>query len=138
MTPEILARITLARAERDLSDLARAAVGTASAPASPTERIRAARRSRQLVNEIVDLSVLVAALAGTSWEKIARALSRRDPGTVETEYADAVAEWKAMSREELVAAAAAGAEGLDAWYARHREDYDPAEESPVTDLLNLG
>ncbi|WP_399554063.1 hypothetical protein [Streptomyces anulatus] len=137
MTPEILARITLARAERDLSDLARAAVGTAAAAASPTERIRAARRSRQLVNEIVDLTVLAAALAGTPWEEIARSLSRRDPGTVEAEYADAVAEWKAMSQEDLVAAAA-GAEDLDAWYVRHREDYDPDEESPVTDLLNLG
>ncbi|MFD4799254.1 hypothetical protein [Streptomyces anulatus] len=137
MTPEILARITLARAERDLSDRARAAVGTAAAAVSPTERIRAARRSRQLVNEIVDLTVLVAALAGTPWEEIAQSLSRRDPGTVEAEYADAVAAWKAMSREELVAAAAVGAQGLDAWYVRHREDYDPAEENPVADLLNL-
>ncbi|MFI1532171.1 hypothetical protein [Streptomyces griseus] len=138
MTPEILARITLARAERDLSDLARAAVGTAAADVSPAERIKAARRSRQLVNEIVDRTVLVAALAGTSWEDIARSLNRRDPGTVEAEYEDSVAAWRAMSQEELAEAAAAGAEGLDAWYARHREDYDPAEESPVADLLNLG
>ncbi|MYW67118.1 hypothetical protein GTY65_24060 [Streptomyces sp. SID8379] len=137
MTPENLARLASARAHRDLSDLARQGVGAISETATPAERIAAARHLRVMVNELVDLVVLGEALGGASWEEISQALKRRDPGTVEGEYEEAVAEWKAAP-----ASAYEGAEGdardLDAWYRRHREDFDPAAESPVSDLLREG
>ncbi|CAM5235227.1 hypothetical protein [Streptomyces griseomycini] len=135
MTPEILARIATARALRDLSDLARQEVAATAEPLSPAERIRRARRLRQMTNEIIDRVVLAEALAGASWEEIAGALGLRDPGTVEREYAEDVAEWAALPEDEMEAEAE-GAEDLDAWYARHREDHDPTAPSPVTDLLN--
>lgn len=135
MTPEILARITAARAQRDLSDLARQAVGTTAADTTPAERIRAARRLRQMAHEIVDLVVLAEALSGAPWEEITDALSRRDPRTVEGEYSDAVADWKAMTEDDMTAAAV-GSEGLDSWYARHREDHDPDARNAVSDLVN--
>ncbi|MCG8971731.1 hypothetical protein [Streptomyces sp. CL12-4] len=135
MTPEILARITAARAARDLSDLARQALATTAETTSPTERIHAARRLRQMANELVDVVVLAEALGGASWEEITKALGRREPGTVEREFRDDVAEWSRLP-EDRMEAAAAGAEDLDQWYARHREDHDPASPSPVSDLLN--
>lgn len=139
MTPEILARIATARAARDLSDLARQEVAATAEPLSSAERIRKARRLRQMANELVDRVVLAEALAGASWEEIAAALGPkglgRDPGTVEREYAEDVAEWAARSEEEMEAEAE-GAGDLDAWYDLHREDHDPATASPVTDLLN--
>lgn len=134
MTPEILARITAARAARDLSDLARQALGATAENISTTERIEKARRLRQMANEFVDLVVLAEALAGAGWPEIAQALNRRDPVTVEGEYADAVAEWSTLTEAE--GDEGAGAEDLDAWYARHREDHDPDLEKPVADLLN--
>ncbi|MFF4543594.1 hypothetical protein ACFY1J_05015 [Streptomyces sp. NPDC001406] len=135
MTPEILARITAARAARDISDLARQAVGTTAETTSATERIEKARRLRQLVNEYVDRVVLAEVLAGAEWPEVAQALSRRDPGTVEEEYADAITEWSALTEDEANEAAA-GVEALDDWFARHREDHDPDLEKPVADLLN--
>jgi len=135
MTPEILARITAARAARDLSDLARQAVGTIAETTSATERITNARRLRQMVNEYVDRVVLAEVLAGADWAEVAQALSRRDPGTVEEEYAEAVAEWSALTEDEANETAA-GVEDLDDWYARHREDHDPDLEKPVAALLN--
>ncbi|MGW3628512.1 hypothetical protein [Streptomyces sp. NPDC000880] len=135
MTPEILARITAARAARDLSDLARQAVGTTAAAMTPAERLVFARRLRQMANELVDFTTVAEALNGTPWPEIAMALSRRDAATVEGEYAESVAEWRELSAEQM-ADAAEGAEALDAWYARHREDADPAVETPVSDLLN--
>lgn len=136
MTPEILARITAARAARDLSDLARQAVGATAETISPGERIQNARRLRKMANDIVDLVVLAEALAYADWREITAAVSpRMDPGAVEEEYADAVAEWAATTEAEADAAAA-GFEDLDAWYARHREDHDPHVEKPVADLLN--
>ncbi|MFF7838756.1 hypothetical protein ACFZC6_08070 [Streptomyces ossamyceticus] len=136
MTPEILARITAARAARDLSDLARQAVGTTAESISATERIERARRLRQMANEYVDLIVLAEGLAGGDWAEITEALGRRDPGTVEREYADDLAEWDAPVGETEAEEAVAGIEALDAWYARHREDHDPDLEKPVADLLN--
>lgn len=133
MRPEILARIAAARAARDLSDLARQAVGTTAETTSPSERIHRARELRQMVNAYVDLVVLGEALAGAGWQEISRALNRRDPATVEAEYADAVAEWSALPES---AAEDEGVEDLDDWYARHREDHDPDLEKPVADLLN--
>ncbi|MGA5127748.1 hypothetical protein ACPCAG_31155 [Streptomyces pseudogriseolus] len=133
MRPEILARIAAARAARDLSDLARQAVGTTAETTSPSERIRRARELRQMVNAYVDLVVLGEALAGADWQEISGALNRRDPATVEAEYADAVAEWSALPES---AAEDEGVEDLDDWYARHREDHDPDLEKPVADLLN--
>ncbi|WP_328736519.1 hypothetical protein [Streptomyces bobili] len=53
--------------------------------------------------------------------------------TVKGEYAEALSEWSAVTEAEE---AGAGAEDLDAWYARHREDHDPDLEKPVADLLN--
>ncbi|GAA2438986.1 hypothetical protein [Streptomyces glaucus] len=139
MTPEILARIATARAVRDLSDLARQEVAATAEPLDPAERIRNARRMREMATQIVDLVVLAEALAGTPWEEIAEALGPknvgRDPDTVRAEYEDAVAEWQAIPEAQMEAAAE-GAEALDAWYDRHREDHDPASSSPVTDLLN--
>jgi hypothetical protein len=135
MTPEILARIATARGARDLSDLARQAVAATAETASPAERIRQARELRQLANEIVDLAVLAEALAGAPWEEITSALNRRDPDTVRGEYQDAVDEWGSKSEAELERAAE-GFEDVDAWYARHREDYDPEVSTPVADLLN--
>ncbi|MGW2496281.1 hypothetical protein ACWCV2_17485 [Streptomyces pseudogriseolus] len=133
MRPEILARIAAARAARDLSDLARQAVGTTAETTGPSERIRRARELRQMVNAYVDLVVLGEALAGADWQEISGALNRRDPATVEAEYADAVAEWSALPES---AAEDEGVEDLDDWYARHREDHDPDLEKPVADLLN--
>ncbi|MFJ2745297.1 hypothetical protein ACIO3O_37200 [Streptomyces sp. NPDC087440] len=135
MTPENLARITAARAARDISDLARQAVAAAAADMPPEERLQAVRRLRQLANELVDVTVLAEALAGTPWTDTAHALGRQDPDTVEAEYEESVAEWRALPPEAL-SAAAAGTEGLDHWYARHREDHDPDVETPVSDLLN--
>ncbi|MEU1592758.1 hypothetical protein ABZ468_07830 [Streptomyces sp. NPDC005708] len=135
MTPEILARITAARAARDLSDLARQAVGTTAAPMSPAERIQAARYIRQMANELVNYVVLAEVLAGAEWADITQALNRRDPRTVEGEYADAVAAWRALQEEEMTVVAE-GTQDLDDWYARHREDHDPAVENPVSDLRN--
>lgn len=135
MTPEILARITAARAARDLSDLARQAVATTAQPASTAERIEQARRLRKLAGDVVDLIAFAEALGGVSWEEIATALGRRDPDTVEREFTEDVAEWGAKSETELERAAE-GFEDLDAWYARHREDQDPELETPVADLLN--
>ncbi|MGV9509416.1 hypothetical protein ACWDQZ_27830 [Streptomyces tendae] len=135
MRPEILARITAARAARDLSDLARQAVGTAAETTSPAERIKRARRMRQMANAYVDTIVLAEALAGTDWAEIAQALNRADPGTVAEEFAADVAEWSALG-EEQAGESAADTEDLDEWYARHREDHDPDLEKPVADLLN--
>ncbi|MFG2408733.1 hypothetical protein ACGFR8_31205 [Streptomyces brevispora] len=136
MTPEILARITAARAARDLSDLARQAVGTTAETISPAERIRSARRLRKMANDLVDLVVLAEALAGADWPEITGALSPRlDPDTVKEEYAESVAEWAATTEAEAEEAGA-GLEDLDSWYARHREDHDPDLEKPVADLLN--
>lgn len=135
MTPEILARIATARAARDLSDLARQALATTAETTSPTERIQEARRLRQMANQIADLVTLAEALGGASWEEITAALGRRDPGTVEREFAEDLGEWRAMTEEQM-AAAAEGFEDLDAWYDRHREDQDPELSSPVADLLN--
>ncbi|MFF4902289.1 hypothetical protein [Streptomyces sp. NPDC001068] len=135
MEPEILARITTARAARDLSDLARQTVATTAETTSPADRILQARRLRQLANEIVDRVVLAEALGGASWQEITEALNRQDPDTVRGEYEDAVAEWEAMP-EDQKAAAADGLEALDAWYKRHREDQDPKLATPVADLLN--
>lgn len=135
MTPEILARITSARGLRDLSDAARHVLATTSETISPAERIKRARELREMANAVVDLVVLGEALGGASWEEITQALGRRDARTVVGEYEDAVAAWEAMPEDEQ-RAAAAGSEDLDAWYARHREDIDPAVESPITDLQN--
>ncbi|MFI5990303.1 hypothetical protein ACIBAC_00415 [Streptomyces sp. NPDC051362] len=135
MTPEILARITTARAAHDLSDLARQAVAATAETTDPAERIIQARRLRQLANEVVDRVVLAEALGGASWQEITDALNRQDADTVRREYEDAVAQWNAMSEEEK-AAAAEGFEDVDRWYARHREDYDPPLSTPVADLLN--
>lgn len=135
MTPEILARITTARAARDLSDLARQAVAATAETTDPAERIRKARELRQLANTIVATTVLAEALAGASWEEITTALRRRDPDTVRGEYEDDIAEWEGMSEDQRESAAA-GFEDLDAWYARHREDLDPEISTPVADLLN--
>ncbi|QOV40138.1 hypothetical protein IM697_18090 [Streptomyces ferrugineus] len=135
MTPEILARVASARAARDLSDLARQAVATTAQTASPTERIREARRLRELANQVVELVVLAEALGGASWEEITDALGRREPGTVEREFAEDVAEWGAKTEEELECAAE-GHDAIDEWYARHREDQDPERPAPVADLLN--
>ncbi|MEV8344533.1 hypothetical protein [Streptomyces niveus] len=135
MTPEILARIATARAARDLSDLARQAVATTAEPTSPTERIRRARQLRELTNQLVDLVVLAESFGGASWDEITAALGRRDPGTVEREFAADVAEWGGQSDAELERGAA-GLEALDDWYARHREDQDPEVSTPVADLLN--
>ncbi|MFG2986271.1 hypothetical protein ACGFYQ_34305 [Streptomyces sp. NPDC048258] len=135
MTPEILARITAARAARDLSDLARQAVGTTAAAATPSERLIAARRLRQMANEIIDRVVLAEALGGTEWPEIASALGRRDAATVEGEYAESVEEWRQLPAEVL-ADGAEDARHLDAWYARHREDCDPDVETPASDLFN--
>jgi hypothetical protein len=135
MTPEILARIATARAARDLSDLARQAVATTAETTSPTERIREARRLRELANQVVDLAVLAESFGGASWEEITAALGRREPGTVEREFAADVAEWGEKSEAELERAAE-GYEALDEWYARHREDQDPEVSTPVADLLN--
>ncbi|MGP4048279.1 hypothetical protein [Streptomyces sp. 2A115] len=135
MTPEILARIATARAARDLSDLARLLLAdTATATSSP-QRIEKARRLRQVANEVVDLVVLAEVLAGASWDEITEALGRRDPGTVEREFAEDVAEWSSKSEEELERAAE-GYPALDKWYGRHREDQDPELSTPVADLLN--
>lgn len=134
MTPEILARITAARAARDLSDLARQTVGTTAETISPAERIRNARRLRKMANDIIDRVVLAEALAGAEWPEITAALGRLDPATVQDEYAEALNEWRSYgddTDEEVV-----GVEDLDAWYARHREDHDPDLEKPVADLLN--
>ncbi|MFM9697913.1 hypothetical protein [Streptomyces europaeiscabiei] len=136
MTPEILARITAARAARDLSDLARQAVGTTAEDISLTERIRSARRLRQMANQIVDLLVVAEALGGAEWLEVAEALGREDPGTVEGEYADAVAEWGIPVSEDESDTVTAGIKALDAWYGRHRQDDDPDLENPVADLLN--
>lgn len=135
MTPEILARITAARAARDLSDLARQGVGTTAQTMSPAERIETVRRMRQMVNAYLDTVVLAEALGGAEWTEITEALGRRDPGTVEEEYAEALAEWGSLTEEEADEASG-DAEDLDAWYARHREDHDPDLEKPVADLLN--
>ncbi|MBK3644480.1 hypothetical protein [Streptomyces sp. MBT33] len=135
MTPEILARITAARAARDLSDLARQEVGTTAERTSVAERIERARRLRQMANEYVDLIVLAEGLAGVDWAEITQALSRSDAATVEAEYAEAVGEWSALTEAEAVEAGA-DIEALDAWYTDHREDHDPDLEKPVADLLN--
>ncbi|MFJ7004162.1 hypothetical protein ACIQU7_23485 [Streptomyces albidoflavus] len=135
MTPEILARIAAARAHRDLSDLARQALADTAVPSSASERIERSRRLRQMTNQITDLTVLAEALGGASWEEIAGALGRRDPGTVRAEYEEAVSEWQALTEEQMVAAAD-GIEALDAWYERHREDHDPQTLTPVNNLLN--
>ncbi|MFI9078817.1 hypothetical protein ACIGW8_20460 [Streptomyces sioyaensis] len=135
MRPEILARITAARAARDLSDLARQAVGATAESISPTERIQRARQLRQMANEYVDRVVLGEALAGADWLEISEALNRRDSKTVEGEYADAVADWSALPGDEADAEDE-GVADLDDWYARHREDHDPDLEKPVADLLN--
>ncbi|MER6109254.1 hypothetical protein [Streptomyces hirsutus] len=135
MTPEILARITAARAARDLSDLARQAVGTTAETTSTAERIETARRLRHMANQIVDLVVLAEALAGAEWSEITEALGRIEPGTVKAEYADAVAEWSSLTEAEATESAA-DIEDMDAWYARHREDHDPDLEKPVANLLN--
>ncbi|MFJ4880082.1 hypothetical protein ACIP93_33410 [Streptomyces sp. NPDC088745] len=135
MTPEILARITTARAARDLSDLARQSVASTAAAINPAERLQNARRLRQMATQLVDTLVLAEALGGTSWEEITEALGRRDPGTVAREYAEDVAGWEAMPEGQMVAAAE-GFEDLDAWYVRHREDQDPELATPVADLLN--
>ncbi|MCD9903233.1 hypothetical protein LUR56_31275 [Streptomyces sp. MT29] len=135
MTPEILARITAARAARDLSDLCRQAVGTTAEAGSPAERIESARRLRKMANDYVDYIVLAEALAGADWDEITSALRRASPSSVAAEYADAVAEWAALTEAESEQAAA-GLEELDAWYARHREDHDPDRQKPVADLLN--
>ncbi|MEU1311072.1 hypothetical protein ABZ419_19580 [Streptomyces cinnamoneus] len=134
MTSENLARLAVARAHRDLSDLARQGVGSISSAAGTRERIEAARRLRVMVNELLDLVVLGEALDGEQWEEITSALRRRDVETVRAEYAEAVTQWQAVP-----ATAIQGAEGdardLDAWYRRHREDADPPVENPVSDLL---
>ncbi|MEU6755969.1 hypothetical protein [Streptomyces sp. NPDC046685] len=134
MTPEILARITAARACRDLSDLARQGVGATAEPASSAERLTAARRLRVLANEIVDRMVVAEALAGTSWDELAAALGR-DPHTLATEYGESVAQWGGLTETEMEGEADS-AEALDAWYARHQEDGDPPARTPVANLLN--
>ncbi|MFB6630049.1 hypothetical protein ACFCWY_09145 [Streptomyces sp. NPDC056362] len=135
MTPEILARIATARAQRDLSDLARQLLASTSETLSPAERITNARRLRQMAVQIVDLVVVGEALSGASWEEIGSALRPHDPGSVREEYEDAVEQWAALPEEELEHQAA-GFEALDDWYARHREDQDPELRTPVSDLLN--
>jgi hypothetical protein len=89
-----------------------------------------------MANEFVRVTVLAEALAGADWAEVTKALGRRDPGTVEGEYADDLAEWGTPVGETEADEAAAGIEALDAWYARHRQDDDPDLEKPVADLLN--
>lgn len=137
MNPEILARLSAARAHRDLSDLARQGLGDINSGASSRERIEAARRLRVLVNELVDLVVLAEALGGAPWEEITQALHRRDAETVRVEYEDAVSEWRAAPAPAFDGVDD-DARDLDAWYQRHREDTDPAGENPATDLLQAG
>ncbi|MEV7512095.1 hypothetical protein AB0O57_29475 [Streptomyces sp. NPDC091201] len=135
MTPETLARITAARAARDLSDLARQAVGSVALPGDTEDRLTAARRLRQLANAVVDYTVVAEALSGTSWEAMAGALGRRNADTLKAEYEESVQEWAALEHDAL-AEGTHGAFDLDAWYRRHQEDADPGSETPVTDLLN--
>ncbi|RZU28185.1 hypothetical protein EV284_6351 [Streptomyces sp. BK022] len=132
MTPEILARVSAARTVRDLSDLARQTLGAIAEDSTPAERIDQARRLRLLAVEYVDRIVLAEALGGTGWEDLAAALGRRDPDTVEADYADDVAEWSAATDAGSVLD---GYEALDAWYDRHREDHDPQTSTPVRNLL---
>ncbi|MEU1275393.1 hypothetical protein [Streptomyces sp. NPDC005799] len=135
MTPETLARIATARAARDLSDLARLLLADTATTISTTERIEKARRLRHVANEVVDLVVLAEALGGASWEEITQALGRRESGTVEREFAEAVTAWGSKSEQELERAAE-GHSALDEWYARHREDLEPELATPVANLLN--
>ncbi|AKN68777.1 hypothetical protein QR97_02240 [Streptomyces sp. PBH53] len=132
--PESLARLTAARGHRDLSDLARQNVGVIGSPTTVQERIAAVRRLRILVEQIVDLVVLEAALSGASWEEITQALNRRDAETVQGEYEDAVADWRAAPASAY-ADVQDDARALDEWYRRHRDDGDPATENPVSHLL---
>ncbi|MFG2141816.1 hypothetical protein [Streptomyces sp. NPDC048650] len=134
MNSESLAHVASARAHRDLSDLARQGVGGISSGASTRERIEEARRLRVLANELVDLVVLGEVLCGASWEEITQALHRRDAGTVQAEYEDAVREWEATPAEAFDGLDG-DARDLDAWYRQHREDTDPPAEDPVFDLL---
>ncbi|MET8696816.1 hypothetical protein ABZV65_30250 [Streptomyces bauhiniae] len=135
MTPEILARVSAARTARDLSDLARQALGAAAEDSTPAERIEQARRLRMMAVQYVDRIVLAEALGGAGWDELAVALGRRDPDTVEEDYADAVTEW---AEDADAPRAADGYEALDAWYERHREDHDPQTSTPVADLLAGG
>ena len=136
MTPETVARLAVARAYRDLSDLARRGLGNISSGAGSRERIEEARRLRVMVNELVDRVVLAEALGGEPWEKITQALRRRDTGTVQAEYEVAVREWQAAPAEAF-----GGIDGdareLDTWYRAHREDTDPAVENPASGLLRV-
>ncbi|MGG2460110.1 hypothetical protein ACO0M4_09870 [Streptomyces sp. RGM 3693] len=134
MTPETVARLTVVRAYRDLSNLARHGVGNSLSGAGARERIEEARRLRVLANALVDLVVLSEALAGTPWQVITQALNRSDAETVQGEYAEAVTAWQAVPAEAFEGIGG-DARDLDTWYRAHRDDSDPVAQNPASDLL---
>jgi len=154
--PRARARLALAVAARNLSDLARGTVGTsADRHAHDGEAVEDARRLVAAAEEVLNRAVVWEREKGTTWEVIAEALGGRRKQTAQERFAEVVARWKAAllrpwqpatDQDSLYSALPSGAEDpdqwarrLDEWCRRHREpaDVDRNDPHPVSGGLRV-
>jgi hypothetical protein len=145
--PRARARLALAVAARNLSDLARGAVRTtADRYAHEGEAVEDALRLVAAAEEVLNRAVVWEREKGTTWEVIAEALGGRRKQTAQERFAGVVARWKAAllrpwqpatDQDSVYSALPSGAEDpaqwasrLDAWCRRHREPTDVDRDDP--------
>lgn len=142
------ARLAMARYLRDSADYARGLTGDVGVEHMPGELIRNARKLRLLDLSVLDCAVLVEALSGVSWDRIAEALVM--PVTeVRRKYEPVVERWLQELPAGEVDATIYGdlttglrhdhdpegtAVSIDAWYNRHMEPWEE-EDTPVQRAL---
>jgi hypothetical protein len=146
--PRARARLALAVAARNLSDLARSAVPTtADRPAARDgEAVEEALRLVAAAEEVLNRAVVWEREKGTTWEAIAEALGGRRKQTAQERFAEVVASWKAAllrpwqpatDQDTVYSALPTGAEDpdqwarrLDAWCRQHHEPTDVHRDDP--------
>lgn len=143
------ARLAFAVAGRDTADYARGLVGDVGTPQLAGERIRNARRVRLLALTMLDRAVLIEALTGTSWAAIADALALPE-SEARKRYEETVEKWARALPTGVLDATIFGdattglrhdhdpegtAAALDAWFQRHAEPWEGAD-NPVTRSLS--
>lgn len=144
LNPDTRARLSLAVAGAELSDLGRGVVADMSTPMRPGERIRKARRARLMSFTVVDRAVLVELAEGADWDTIADALFQ-PVDEVRRRYEPTWEQWLADDLEDTgIGDNAVGLRGdqdpagtaatIDQWLRRHTDPWDQ-DPGPVARAL---
>lgn len=135
------AQLSLAQGVRDLADHARGVVGDVLVPMTAGERIRSVRELRIIAQAMVDRTVILEALSGSTWAEIADAFGLPD-GELKRRYGSTVDMWRAGQPVNDFTTSIAGdlvvgtlddpdpagtAQSIDQWYARHADPWDENE-----------